>query len=102
MNYQEALKEAKAAKPKENYCVVQLNYNTKYVLPHKDGVALLATLSTAEQLEDSYGNRNGIHGIEESHFKLTLLSPQQYQRYKIAALLNISLDDLEKFEKEAA
>lgn len=99
MNYKEAVKETQSRKAKENYCVVHFDYNTKYVMPYKDGVALLNALTVVEQLSDSYSNQGRITEVDPNVFKLTLLSPEQYQRYKIAALLNVSVHDVEKYEK---
>lgn len=98
MDYKEALKKVQAAKARGVYMIIQLDWNKKLVLPHQDGIALLTALANAEQLVSKHGEKPRIAGIEQDAFNTTLMSREDYERYKIAALLNLSIDDVKTLE----
>lgn len=99
--YQEALKKIKAEKPPENYMVVQLSYDTKLVLPHKAGLALLSSMENAEVLKDSYSDRCKIIPLERDSLSSQFLSTKEYQQIKIANLLNVTLGEVQNIQQEA-
>ncbi len=92
MDYKEALEKVQGHSFKDNYMVVSLGYSNKIVLPHKDGVALLSTLSKAEQLHEPYSEQHRISEIERGTITSVVMSHDEYTRFKIAALLGISPD----------
>jgi len=103
MNYQEAVKEvSKPKNAKENFIVINLSYDFSLVLPHKDGLAFLAALANAEQMDDTYSSNKHILPLERSKLTITQMSYQNYERSKIAALLGISLSSLEIEEERSA
>ena len=100
MKYQDAVKAVRAAKQKENFMVINLNYDFSLVLPHKDGLAFLAALASAEQMDDTYSSKKEILPLNRSKITTTQMSWQDYERTKVAQLLGISLSDLERLEEE--
>ena len=96
MDYVEALKKVKAAKPPENYLIIEFSYSTKLVLPYKEGIALVASMTGAEKLVDDYNKPKMITGFARDDFTTRIMSRSEYQRHKVAALLNISADDLKE------
>lgn len=98
----EASKKVQAKKPKENYLVVSLGYNSKLVFPHKEGMLFLQSLTNAEQLHDGYGERHHISGMSRDALKTEVMSAEEYDRIKIAALLNITPEDVLEAQKAAA
>lgn len=96
--YQEAIKVIQAKKPKENYLLIQISYDTKIVLPYKDGLTFMASLAVAEQLTEHYEKPTRITGFVRETITTRVLSFQEYERYKIAALLNVAPGDIEEFE----
>lgn len=96
-DYDEAVKKVKTAKPRENYLLVRLGYDSSLVLPHSDGMALVAALSRAEKLIDRYSESKRITELERDSIHVHTMSYQEYDRYKIAALLNCSPDDVKQF-----
>jgi hypothetical protein len=94
MEYKEALKTVQAKKPKENFLVFQFAYDKKFVLPHKDGVALVLAMAQAEQLKDPYQEQHSIGGLDRDAFTTTSMSYEEYEQYKIAALLRIPLKEV--------
>ena len=101
MEYLEAVKEVRTKKVKENFLVIEFSYN-KIVLPYKEGMAFLSSLSTAEKLNDDYGGMKRIIPFERTLITTTLMSGEEYEQYKIAALLNISIDEVKEFALKAA
>lgn len=96
MDYEQAKKKAQAEKPKENFIVIHID--GKFVLPHKDGVKFLESLANAEKLPRYYSDKQCITALEREDYSTTSMSRQEYERYKIAALLNVSYDDVKQME----
>lgn len=97
--YPDALKKVQARKPKDNYMVIQVSYDTKVVLPYKDGLVFMTAFVNAEQLSEHYDSPHRITPLNRGSLTSTVMSAQEYERYKIAALLNISVSDVEAFEQ---
>lgn len=100
MNYEEAVKKVKAEKPKENFMLVKID--AQLVLPHSDGIALLNSLAHAEKMPDYYGSRKYITELDRHSLESSVISHQEYVRYKIAALLCLSLEEVKEAEEQAA
>lgn len=93
MDYKEAVKKVQARKTKEPFLVFKFGYSAKLVLPHKDGVAMLSSIATAEQLNDPYNEQHSIGPIDRGSIEVTQMSQEEYEHYKIAALLKISVGE---------
>ena len=102
MEYLEAVKKVQAKKLKENYLVIQLSYNNKIVLPHKEGIMFLTSLGNAEKFKEDYNEPHRITSLDRSDITSTLMSGEEYEQYKIAALLNVSIEDVKAFALQAA
>lgn len=98
MDYQEALKKVQSTKAKDVFMRIELDYNISLVLSHKDGITLLNALANAEQITDRYGEKPRISGLDKDKIKVYLLSREDYDRIKIAQLLNLTLDDVKNLE----
>jgi hypothetical protein len=94
MEYKEAVKKVQARKTKENFLVFTFGYDNKILLPHKDGVALIACMANAEQFYDPYNGKHYIGELEKTKVTIAQMSQDEYERYKIAALLDISLEEV--------
>lgn len=94
MDLAEAIKKVKAEKPKENFMILEFPYDIKYLVPHKDGIAILAALVNAEKLSEEYNKPKRIEEIGREQVNTRLMSHSEYTRYKIAGLLNISPDEV--------
>ena len=93
LNYAKARKEIQARKPKSNYLLVDFAYDKKYILPYEDGIKLMAMLEKAEQLYKEYGKPARIQGIR-GHIECHTFSPQEYERIKMAALLQVDPESI--------
>jgi len=99
VNYDEAKKLVQAPKKaKGNFMVIYITYDCSLVLPYDDGIAFMQAIKNAEQMDDSYTSKKHIMPLNRDRFRTSVLSHQEYERYKIAQLLGISLTDLEQFE----
>ena len=102
MEYNEALKKVQSKKPKDNFMVVTLSYNCKLLLPYKDGLLFMSALANAEQLGDEYGKPKRILPLERESLSSHLMSADEYETYKIAALLNVSPEEVKEFALKAS
>lgn len=102
MDYKEALKKVSERKSRDNFIIIELDYSKKLILPYKDGIAFLATLASAEQLNDRYGSPKTIVPLEADAIKTTIMSATEYEQIKIAALLNVTVDEVKSFALQAA
>lgn len=102
MDYKEALKKISNSKSRDNFIVIELDYSKKLILPYRDGIALLSTLASAEQLNDRYSQPKTISPLETEAIKTTIMSATEYEQIKIAALLQVTVDEVKQFALEAA
>lgn len=101
MTYDEAAKKVRAEKPQENFVIMEFRYDAKFVLPHKAGVALLEAMANAELLKDGYCEPRRIVELDRDSFSNRTMSRKEYDRFKIAALLNITPDEVREAEELA-
>lgn len=96
MNYTEAHKKVQADKAKDNFMVIEVNaaWSEKLLLPHKDGMQLLAALSNVEQLTRNTTDDWRVRPLEQNRISVAFLSRSEYEDMKIAALLNVSQRDI--------
>lgn len=102
MDYKEALKKVSERKSSDNFIIIELDYSKKLILPYKDGIVFLSTLANAEQLNDRYNTPKSISSLENDAIKVTIMSAAEYEQIKIAALLNVTVDEVKQFALEAA
>lgn len=98
MEYAEALKKVQSQKPKENYLVIKLDYNTRLVLPYKDGIVFLEACKNAEQILNPHLEPR-IVGVQQA-FSTEIMSADEYQAHKIAALLQISVSEAKEMAEK--
>lgn len=101
MDIKAARKTVQAEKPKGNFLVVRLSYDSHLVLPYQEGIALMASIANAENMEDEYtASKRRIVPLVRDKITASPLSRKEYEDMKIAALLGISVADLERAEEE--
>ena len=99
MNYEEALKKVKADKPLDNFITITLGYGNVLLMPFTEGTAFLASLIHAERFMDEYNKAKRIEPFERDSISFRVMSRHEYQRLKIATLLNLSPEAIEALEK---
>lgn len=93
MTYEEA--ELLVNKDQANYyLIVSFGYSTALILPYKDGLALLNSLSKAEMLASAFDENANILPIKRDVVRSTVLSQADYRDRKLATLLNVKVEDL--------
>lgn len=100
--YQSALKLAQSKKPKDGYMVIEFGYSNKIILPHKDGIAFMSVLNSAEHFEENYSSVSRIAPFDRSKLSASIMSAEEYLQYKMAAILNVPVNDIKEYEKQAA
>ena len=101
MTYQEALATSKKENILDNYLMITIRYDVCFVLPYKEGVALLQTLGKAEQLYTPYQEKHRINGIDTDTIKVNIMPASTYRHYKIAALMGLTIDEVIEAEKQS-
>jgi len=102
MQYAEALKQVQSKKIKENFILVEIAYDKKLILPYKEGLAFIGSLANAEQLHDPYSKPKQITGLARDSIKTDILSYEEYERIKIAALLGVTTEEVKQYALEAS
>jgi hypothetical protein len=92
--YEEALKKIYSKTPKDNFIVIEFDYNKSLLLPYDEGLKFLSCLKQAELFMDSYSKPKSIVPISTDNFKSKVLSRKDYEDIKVAALLNITVEEL--------
>lgn len=95
LTYAEAVKKVKTLKTKETYMVIRVD--ERLVLPHKDGMHLLQALQVAEALH-AWDDDRPIHSVNRESIRMNVLSAEEYERHKLAALLGMTLKELKEAE----
>lgn len=90
-----AAKTVRAQKNKPNMMLVNLSWSIQLLVPYDDGLTLLGALKNAEVLEDLHGNRPMIKPMDKDSLRGAVFSTQRYEDIKVAALLDISVEELE-------
>ena len=101
-DYEQAMKKVVSIKPKENYLVIDIYYNDKIILPYKDGIALLATLANAESIKEEYSKPAVISSFNRDHLKTSIMSGEEYINHKVAALLDVTIEEIKEYKRKAA
>ncbi len=102
MDYKEAKKTVQATKSKDNYLVFTLSYDNKIVLPYKDGIAFLNAMNSAEQLIEPYNEKHRITSVSREQVRVTPMSSEEYEQFKIATLLDITIAEVKEFALRTA
>lgn len=98
MDYLTAVKKVQTKKAKGNYLVISFDWSSRFILPYEAGIALLAALENAEQFNDHNNPAKGIKEIDRHAYTVSPLSGEEYQRCKIAALLQVSIEEIKEHE----
>ena len=98
MNYTEALKKVQETKPKDSFIVIKLGYDAPIILPYADGMTMIAAFKQAEQFDKLY-DATRIIELDRTRLEFTVLSRQEYERYKIAALLHITVEEAKQLQQ---
>lgn len=97
--YEKAKKAVQAKKARDNYLVVKIGYDIKLILPYKAGLAFMEAIGQAEKASKGYGTIDRIVELPQDSLEISTLSAEDYDRYKIAALLNVTIDEVRQYEQ---
>jgi len=72
----------------ERYTIVEIPYNTQFILPAKEATILVEQVQKAEAIKDNYYNDQLLLEIEQAiSIKTTTVSKAVYHQSKVTALL---------------
>ena len=100
--YQKALKTVEDKKSKSGYMVIEFGYSNKMILPHKEGIAILTSLNMAEHFDEAYSGVSRITPFDRTKLSAFIMSAEEYQQYKIAALLNVPVNEIKEYQQQTA
>lgn len=98
--YEEALKKIYSKTPKDNFIVIEFDYNKSILLPYDEGLKFLACLKQAELFHETYSKPNTIGPFDASNFKTKILSRKDYEDIKVANLLGVTVEELNAKEEQ--
>lgn len=100
--YNKAVKTSQTKVVKKPYMVINFSYGLKVIMPYEKGIALLATMENVEEFDEAYSGVSRIRPIDRSKLNASIMSSEEYQQYKVAALLNVPVTEIQEYEKQAA
>lgn len=100
MTYEEARKNVQTLKRLPTWIRVDISYSLKLILPYKEGMALLAALEQAEELENEY-SKPAIKPVSYDSFTVKPISHEDYCLYKMASLMDLTFDEMKKMSDAA-
>jgi len=92
--YEDALKKIYNKQQKDNFLIIEIDYQKNVLLPYDDGLKFLACLKNAELLTENYSKPKKIGSFDSSDFKTRILSRKEYEDIKVAGLLGITVEEL--------
>lgn len=98
--YEEALKKIYSKTQKDNFIVIEFDYNKSILLPYDEGLKFLGCLKQAELYHEPYGKPKTIGPFDAAHFKTKILSRKDYEDIKVANLLGITVEELNAKEEQ--
>lgn len=101
MNYEEALELVKKEVHIDGYMWIKCGSHFNVVVPHKEGMVIINALRNAQKFEYSYSPQY-LMEIDSTEIEINYISIKQYQRHKLAELLQVSVEDVKTSEKAFA
>ena len=98
--HEEALKKIYSKTPKDNFLSIKFDYAKHIVLPYDEGIKFLSCLKQAEMLHAAYSKPRTITQFDSATFETTILSRKEYEDIKVAALLGITVEELNAKEDQ--
>ena len=83
----------------DNYIKIEFDYNCSYIFPYDDGITILNMFKNAEEYNTENYENHTIIPLKNTP-TTTVIANQQYKNMKMAALLNITVKELELSQKE--
>jgi hypothetical protein len=97
LSYDEAIKKAKTLPKTDNYMVVQIQ--SRVVVPYKEGLQIMSGLQNAEKINPYWSSEPPWAPVDSGTITYEIMAPEVYHRHRVAALMGVSLKELEEAEK---
>ena len=96
MEFTEALKKVQTNKNQDNFILVSMGWDQKYVFPYKEGMECIAAFEHALCFKEDYDNNSRLIPIKRDHLAFHVLSREDYENIQIAGLLNLKLSQIKE------
>lgn len=96
MNLELAKLEATQHSPSENLMMIKFSYyGPNLILSYSDALQFIKALNKAELIELPYSSPPKLKGFDSESVTFVPVSRQEYQKYRMAELMQLSVKDLE-------
>lgn len=96
MEFTEALKKVQASKNQDNFILVSMGWDQKYVFPYKEGLAFITAFERALRFMEDYDGNYQLIPIDRDHPTFHVLSREDYENIQITGLLNLKLSQIKE------
>ena len=93
MTFEEALEAVQKLPAADHYLALKVNYY-RFLVPYEDGLQILKAFRHAELWDDWHTVRPRITPLPPAQVEVSLVSKLDYQRMKIAMMMQVSLQEL--------
>ena len=94
MEFTEALKKVQASKTPENFILVSLGWDQKYLFPYKEGMTLIAAFEKALRFKENYDSATRFLALDRNQMEFHVMSREEYEDIQIAGLLNLKVSEV--------
>lgn len=94
-----ALKELYSKTSRDNFMLIEFDYSKHLLLPYDEALTFLGCLKQAELYTERYNEPKRIGALPTDTFKTRILSRKEYEDIKIAAMLGVTVDELNQAEE---
>lgn len=85
--------------PKDNFMLIEFDYSKCLLLPYDEALKFLACLKQAELFTDRYNEPKKILPFPSDIFKTRTLSRKEFEDIKVAAILGVTVDELNALDE---
>jgi len=85
----EEVRNMKLPKREDNFIMIELGYDCKFIFPYKEGMAFLEAFKTAEKY-DTEDFSNPVIAPLNKGLEIKVIPPDQYKEMKVMNLLKVN------------
>jgi hypothetical protein len=98
--YADALKKVSIKTKEEQYMLMEFGYDKKCVVPLKQAVTIIECLENAQLFDENYGSKTPTLKPVQNEFRFRMFSEKELKDVKVAMLLDIPLQDIQKLHRD--
>jgi hypothetical protein len=98
--YKDALKKVSTKTKEEQYMLLDISYDRKFILPFKQAIAVMEALEGAMLFKEPYSGPPQLKPIEDD-ISMRPFSESELKNVKVAMLMKLPLNDIKKIVQES-